>query len=531
MSDQALSGHPGTPVGFYGKVPVRGDFVTRHLPMEFIMPWDGWLQSGIAASREQMGEAWLETYLTSPLWRFVLSSGLCGAARWAGVVMPSVDRVGRYFPLTIVSPVNGSRGLAYLLSSAGTWFDQIEELALTALDNDFNLDTFETALARLQLPLLEVNPKDIRPKKNKDRNEEGRTAFQVGMSKSSDTPHAFAGLSEMLLKNYIPSFSLWNTGGSERVEGSLIACEGLPPVDVFSSFLNGRWQQHGWNIRTGRTQIFQAPEILAREKDSTLSNESENSCNDMRRTEPLSHSFRWTAYGTTDVGKKRKVNEDALFLNEEQGLWVVADGMGGHEAGDVASERVTGGFAEIRISGSIEDSVSQICDRLKQTNQDLYELAAEQYEHQVVGSTVVALTGRGNRCGLIWAGDSRIYRLRNGELLQLTRDHALIEEDSGTGGGFVDDTEPESFGRCNIITRAVGAESDLELDSEIIEVENGDTFLLCSDGLIKEVSAVEIGNLLATGTPRECVGRLMGLALDRGARDNVTVLVVHAHFT
>ena len=95
----------GSATGFFGKLPALGDFVERALPAEFVTPWDAWLQRAIAASRASLGEQWLDIYLTSPLWRFVLGAGPCGARAWAGVMMPSVDRVGRYFPLTVAAPL------------------------------------------------------------------------------------------------------------------------------------------------------------------------------------------------------------------------------------------------------------------------------------------------------------------------------------------------------------------------------------------------------------------------------------------
>ena len=94
--------------GFYGKVPTRGDFVSRRLPWTFVDPWDRWLQGGLACSRDQLGDAWLEVYLTSPVWRFALTPGVCGDAGWIGIVLPSVDRVGRYFPLTVARPWTGT---------------------------------------------------------------------------------------------------------------------------------------------------------------------------------------------------------------------------------------------------------------------------------------------------------------------------------------------------------------------------------------------------------------------------------------
>ena len=102
--------------GFFGKLPKHGDFLSRRLPRAFTDPWDRWLQNAIADSREQMAEDWLNIYLTSPIWRFALSPGLCGDNAWAGVLMPSVDRVGRYFPLTLAAPLENDCSLMALVS-------------------------------------------------------------------------------------------------------------------------------------------------------------------------------------------------------------------------------------------------------------------------------------------------------------------------------------------------------------------------------------------------------------------------------
>src|SRR5262245_9131785 len=116
--------------GFHGKVPARGDFVTRNLPHSFVAPWDDWLQAGLAASREHLGEGWLPVYLESPVWRFVLDAGVCGPESWAGVLMPSVDRVGRYFPLTIAEPLPAGAHPLVTAVTAAPWFDRAEGLAI-----------------------------------------------------------------------------------------------------------------------------------------------------------------------------------------------------------------------------------------------------------------------------------------------------------------------------------------------------------------------------------------------------------------
>jgi type VI secretion system protein ImpM len=128
--------------GFFGKIPSHGDFVARRLPAGFTGPWDAWLQAGMADSRARLGDAWLPTYLNSPIWRFALAAGVCGPQAWSGVMMPSVDRVGRYFPFTIAAGMDGR------VPSAG-WYESLEALALTALGDGFSLPGFDAALLAL----------------------------------------------------------------------------------------------------------------------------------------------------------------------------------------------------------------------------------------------------------------------------------------------------------------------------------------------------------------------------------------------
>ena len=113
-------------LGFYGKVPIKGDFISRHLPRSFIDPWDQWLQESIATSRTQLNDQWLDSYLTSPIWRFALSKGVCDDNTWVGVMMPSVDRVGRYFPLALAAPVNDACSLLSIADQQEDWFSLLE---------------------------------------------------------------------------------------------------------------------------------------------------------------------------------------------------------------------------------------------------------------------------------------------------------------------------------------------------------------------------------------------------------------------
>lgn len=146
-------------VGFFGKMPDRGDFVRRDLPNGFVDAWDAWLQHGIAASRGTLGDAWLDAWLCAPIWRFAVPAGTCGSDAWAGVMMPSVDRAGRYFPLTLTAMA--PPGLPPVAMLAGDWIAALEAVALSALDEGCNFDRFADSVASLPaFPAVRVAARD-----------------------------------------------------------------------------------------------------------------------------------------------------------------------------------------------------------------------------------------------------------------------------------------------------------------------------------------------------------------------------------
>lgn len=146
------------PPGWHGKLPSLGDFASRRLDASFIEPWDGWLAAGLLALREARPEGWLEDYLGSPSWRFLLMPGVlpgeAGGQAWAGVLMPSVDRVGRYFPLTVVQPLRGGPGSTQEMAGLWQWLARLDELARDALFEDWTADKLEQELARMAPPAL-----------------------------------------------------------------------------------------------------------------------------------------------------------------------------------------------------------------------------------------------------------------------------------------------------------------------------------------------------------------------------------------
>ncbi|HNA05068.1 MAG TPA: type VI secretion system-associated protein TagF, partial [Rhodocyclaceae bacterium] len=143
--------HEGVP-GWYGKIASLGDFASRRLSPDFISRWDGWLQQVMSASRGHLGEAWLNAYLTSPVWRFILFPGVCGESSWVGVFMPSVDKVGRYFPITVACETPAFATTEREFNALADWLDRIESLALSTLDRTRSAQQFDDALLGLRMP-------------------------------------------------------------------------------------------------------------------------------------------------------------------------------------------------------------------------------------------------------------------------------------------------------------------------------------------------------------------------------------------
>ncbi len=234
--------------------------------------------------------------------------------------------------------------------------------------------------------------------------------------------------------------------------------------------------------------------------------------------------MRFRSWSTTHNGAVRTHNEDRLVDRTALGLWAVADGAGGHQAGEVASGMIADTLDAIPAGTSAAGLLAEVRTRIGQTHLDLCAEAARRGPRTVIASTVVVLIATETHFACLWAGDSRAYLLRGGEMQQISRDHSLVQElvDSGA----LKPEEAEGHPHANIITRAVGADSDsFELDKVSGPLQPGDRFLLCSDGLCKTLSDGDIAQYLAE--PESMISdRLVAAALARQVNDNVTAVVV-----
>jgi len=243
--------------GYYGKLPARGDFITRGMPLTFTDPWDAWLQSAIKASREAMGADWLQTYLSAPLWRFLLPAGMLGPQAVIGVLCPSVDRVGRHFPFTIASILGTERlDPAVTMVRADSWYESVEETILDGLAPSIDMEAFGQRLDALGFPADAAAP--------------GADAALPGADVRSGLSSRDLHLHLALAPGSIEASSLrplqraasgplafWVTAGSEVIPHCALATAALPAPERFSAMLDGAWPEHGWRACPAVENLWQ----------------------------------------------------------------------------------------------------------------------------------------------------------------------------------------------------------------------------------------------------------------------------------
>ncbi len=246
MPAETVDGPPQPP-SVYGKLPARGDFITRGFDLGVVDAWDGWLREAFLASRDALGERWLDLYLSSPIWRFALAAGICGPNTVIGVFIPSVDKVGRYYPLMVGRELPPGIELTRLVASASAWYQAVEALALATLAPEFQLETMD-------VPIPFAGDTTTMAEEASDT----LTAPGLCIPFGSDP-----GAVEMRRAHQPLARGrslLWTTG-SDHVVPCLLICPEMPPPHSFASLLDGDWARGGW--------IVPAPEATMPEADAS----------------------------------------------------------------------------------------------------------------------------------------------------------------------------------------------------------------------------------------------------------------------
>jgi type VI secretion system protein ImpM len=487
--------------GFFGKLPSHGDFVRRRVADDFVSGWDSWLQQCLAQSRETLGDAWLDTYLTSPVWRFALAPQVCGAAAVAGILVPSVDRVGRYFPMTVVWPTSPNLSTLEVALRYREGFEHAERLLLDTLAAEqFDFGQFDRSVMEL-VDYME-KPRDAKALRLTQASAAGLATAAVGprcvplRDASALEAPALQLYGQLLDLNGGAAF--WWTDGSAAIAPTWLMTHGLPDSVQYSAMLDGAWREAGWDV--GEEDL--AAEAAAAEPTASPP------------LEPGT-SIAIVSAAHSDAGTVRTSNQDAFIDRPDLRLWAVADGMGGLSDGDVASRMVCDALANTPMAANLDEQIDLCVGQLTQVNDYLRRSATRAINPIQSGSTVVLLLMRNAGYAAVWAGDSRVYLLRDGVLSQLTKDHSWSEADAG-----FDPETPQA------ITRAVGGEDAFSPETARGELRLGDRFLLCSDGIYRSLDHAMLAGLLQSRDPAACAKELVAQAMKLGSTDNVTALVI-----
>ena len=234
----------GSPAGWYGKIPTAGDFIGRRLPGAFQEAWHGWLHTALEKAGRRLGEQWRDDFLSMPVWRFVLSARLAGPEAYAGLLLPSIDAVGRCFPLTIASPLSTERvDPVRTLFAAQRWFEQMEEIALSAIGATADAAALDAALATRPFPAQGLR----RPESRDDEtcSEDGTRSLCVPLPSSRAPSEASPEV--RAVADRLPRWrAAWLAEPSEVFGRSLVVCDALPGGEQICGMMNGRWLEHGW---------------------------------------------------------------------------------------------------------------------------------------------------------------------------------------------------------------------------------------------------------------------------------------------
>ena len=376
----------------------------RRVPQGFVDTWDAWLQECLYVSRQQLGEQWLDLYLTSPVWRFVLAEGICGESAYAGVMLPSVDRVGRYFPLTLVAPLE--TGTCILEAACGTgraWFDAAEELALRALDaTDLDLQAFDADVDALQ-GLAGYAGLALSNQLMGLLGQSGfaRSGSSWHISMPGETPqsaaNAFASLE--LQRTFRPC-GLWWTQGSQAVQPGWLVTTGLPTPTAYVAMLSGQWRRAGWN---SVELAMQVPQSVVAPAEATATEV------------PRPRDVQIAAAHPPSPRGQSASTEIRYIVRPEAGLWGLATAAAGG--------RDSGARADL-ISDVAHDLAPQatLTTRIESARRALHgalSARAGTIGGSPEGVAVILFLAEQTECALLWSGAARAIRIRNGTATEL----------------------------------------------------------------------------------------------------------------
>lgn len=244
--------------------------------------------------------------------------------------------------------------------------------------------------------------------------------------------------------------------------------------------------------------------------------------------QPSSGSFQIYSHGVTDTGHVRTKNEDSILVLDDENVWIVADGMGGHHAGDFASQTITNNLSLFKQNLSLDDNILLLEENILNSNSIIRNKSYKLGRNATIGSTVVCVYVWNRFLFTFWAGDSRLYRYRNSRLERLTEDHSYVEE--LVRMGKINAREAEAHPAANVVLKAVGIEDQLCMDFEYFELQHDDVYIICSDGLYKDLDEERLTPIIEAHTEdmTDLSEALLTSSLDAGGTDNTSIIAIKA---
>jgi type VI secretion system protein ImpM len=534
-----------TSLGFYGKLPCNGDFLERRVPQAFLDVWDPWLQQCVHASRQALEETWLPSYLSSPLWRFVLSESVCGSGAYAGVVAPSVDRVGRYFPLTILAQIDIDTCPLNVATQRASFFEAIESLVVTALEeSSVNLDWFDAQVIELGRLLDEAPlPGDggLAELMVQSRFPEQGAAWRVPLPSAAGLQTAINSFAYRQLAAQLRPVSLWWTEGSGATCPSWLTLRGLPAPAQFSAMLNGRWAEAGWN---DLGELSQAPadvsgyamaDALAIDPApdpfpvATAAGPVATGLGStaLEATGPVATGSLSTLVGdgdfapepkrpssTDSVGESSKVadsgmprvtlpdvqlsaietNRAAFIVRPDVGLWAIAAVDPGVDP--TAARLISDALQQLAPAASLTGLVEAVRQLLGDVHRRLRHLATRDVQRVEASANFVAMLVSRAECALLSAGEVQKFRVRERVLDPIDDAHDSLEGSVPDSGSLMDllSVDPST-------AQGIGAGGFQDLRAHYDRLQREDRWILCAGAVL---APREVGHLIAAaagGTP------------------------------
>ncbi|QND54720.1 type VI secretion system-associated protein TagF (plasmid) [Phyllobacterium sp. 628] len=451
--------------GYYGKVPSKGDFISRRLDRDVRSKFDQWLQLALQSSRDMLADEWMELYLNAPIWRFYLEANICGPYPVVGMMIPSVDKSGRYFPFLVAAQIPDFALSVASIAQADEWLHSLESTLLSVLDDEFDIDYFDRQLTKRAFDLGALE--------------------SPGTGVSAEATSAFAPLAAALAGSKRGAQSVWWTSGSDRRKPGMSIYPGWPAAAAFASFFKDDTASSAFN------------EEFARARQSGQSLHNNGMFSEAKSSSNLSVA------GRSHRGTLAEQNTESFVFRLEKGLVSLADGTFGLTRNATIARFLLASLDSIPLPDDVDGALQLLTNRLEEAKRALTERLDIAVAGLALQAGSLSFISRQNRFGLLVQGNVHCLLLRDGKLTELT-DTALGNRSSSTL-------------KLQLHAASTTVTGDLL---------PGDRFLLMTANIAQNALESSVSSLVKGSRIESIVDQIIDNSLINGAADNLTVIAI-----